>query len=135
MKRRTFLRTAAGVAASTALPRFSIGKPGAAANSKLNIAFIGSGGWIARQPYEQGCGEENLVAFCDVDRNLSAENMKAWRTTQPFFDDFRVNHIHFQCDRWPAPLRAGIVGLRAKKEAPHCIGNQGAAGERRQRPF
>ena len=100
MKRRTFLRTAAGVAASTALPRFSIGKPGAAANSKLNIAFIGSGGWIARQPYEQGCGEENLVAFCDVDRNLSAENMKAWRTTQPFFDDFRVmlDKMHKEID-------------------------------------
>ena len=78
------------MAASTVFPSFAIGKPGKSANSKLNIAFIGSGGWIARQPYEQGCSEENLVAFCDVDRNLSAENMKNWRTTQPFFDDFRV---------------------------------------------
>ena len=86
MKRRTFLTTATAVAASTAFPRFAIGKPGKSANSKLNIAFIGSGGWIAQQPYNQGCSEENLVAFCDVDRNLCAENLKNWRTTQPFFD-------------------------------------------------
>ncbi len=90
MKRRTFVRTTAGIAASTAFPRFAIGKPGKSANGKLNIAFIGSGGWIAQQPYSQGCAEENLVAFCDVDRNHCAENMNNWRTNQPFFDDFRV---------------------------------------------
>ncbi|WP_309715060.1 Gfo/Idh/MocA family oxidoreductase [Armatimonas sp.] len=78
----------------------AIGKPGKSANGKLNIAFIGSGGWIAQQPYKQGCSEENLVAFCDVDRNQSAENMKAWRTNQPFFDDFRVmlDKMHKQID-------------------------------------
>ncbi|CAN5414378.1 Gfo/Idh/MocA family oxidoreductase [soil metagenome] len=71
-------------------PSFALAKPGKSANGKLNIAFIGSGGWIARQPYEQGCSEENLVAFCDVDRNHCAENLKNWNATQPFFDDFRV---------------------------------------------
>lgn len=90
MKRRTFLNTATGVAAGAVFPQFAIGKPGKSANSKLNIAFIGSGGWIAQQPYQQGCAEENLVAFCDVDRNLSAENMKNWQTKQPFFEDFRI---------------------------------------------
>ena len=92
MKRRTFLTTTGGaVAASTTLPRFAIGKPGPSANSKVNVAFIGSGGWIARQPYEQGCKDENLVAFCDVDRPLCAENMENWGTTEkPFFDDYRV---------------------------------------------
>jgi predicted dehydrogenase len=91
MRRRTFLSlTAQTVAASAVFPTFAIGKPGPAANSKLNLAFIGSGGWIARQPYDQGCSEENLVAFCDVDRDQCAENLKNWRTTQPFFEDFRV---------------------------------------------
>jgi predicted dehydrogenase len=91
MKRRSFLSTATGtLAASTVFPSFAIGKPGPSANSKVNVAFIGSGGWIAQQPYNQGCKDENLVAFCDVDRNLAAENMKNWRTTQPFYDDFRV---------------------------------------------
>ena len=90
MKRRKFLTASAGVlAASSVFPSFAIGKPGKSANSKLNIAFIGAGGWIARQPWEQGCKDENLVAFCDVDRNQCAENMKNWRTTQPFYDDFR----------------------------------------------
>ena len=69
MRRRTFLRTVAGLAASTAIPHFAIAKPGKSANGRLNIAFIGSGGWIAQQPYDQGCSEENLVAFCDVDRD------------------------------------------------------------------
>ena len=65
MKRRTFLfKTASTLAASTVFSRFAIGKSGPSPNSKVNIAFIGSGGWIARQPYEQGCKDENLVAFC-----------------------------------------------------------------------
>ncbi|MFY7817173.1 MAG: Gfo/Idh/MocA family protein [Akkermansiaceae bacterium] len=91
MQRRTFLSTSLGaLAARPASPSFAIGKPGKSPHSKLNIALIGSGGWIARQPYEQGCSEENLVAFCDVDRSYCAENMKNWRTNQPFFEDFRV---------------------------------------------
>jgi predicted dehydrogenase len=101
VNRRHFLSATAGtVAASTVFPSFAIGKPGKSANSKLNIAFIGAGGWIARQPYEQGCKEENLVAFCDVDRTLSAENMKNWRSDQPFFDDFRVmlDKMHKEID-------------------------------------
>lgn len=100
MKRRTFLSTSTGIAASTAFQPFAIGKPGKSANSKLNVAFVGAGGWIAQQPYNQGCSEENLVAFCDVDRNHCAENMKSWRTTQPFFDDFRVmfDRMHKEID-------------------------------------
>ena len=99
MNRRTFLQIAAAAAGST-VPHFAIGKPGKSANGKLNIAFIGSGGWIAQQPYKQGCAEENLVAFCDVDRDHCAENMKAWRTNQPFFDDFRVmlDKMHREID-------------------------------------
>lgn len=91
MKRRNFLAgTASACAASSVFPAFSIGKEGKPANSKLNVAFIGSGGWIAQQPYKQGCSDENLVAFCDVDSEHCAENLKNWRSTQPFFEDFRV---------------------------------------------
>jgi len=100
MKRRTFLKTVAGVAAGLAPVPFAIAKPGKSANGKLNIAFIGSGGWIAQQPYQQGCSQENLVAFCDVDRAQCAENMKNWRANQPFFDDFRVmlDKMHREID-------------------------------------
>lgn len=91
MDRRHFLTTSGAIAGGALLggcvaPTRRPLRPG----EKLNIAFIGSGGWIARQPYQQGCKDENLVAFCDVDRNQCAENMKAWRTDQPFFEDFRV---------------------------------------------
>ena len=90
MKRRTFLaRAGAAVASTFILPGFSVGQEDSP-TSKLNIAFVGSGGWIARHAYGGGCGEENLVAFCDVDHSHSAENMKSWRTKQPYFDDYRV---------------------------------------------
>ena len=91
MKRRNFLhQTRRAVAASASLPLFAIGQGGPSANSRVNVAFIGAGGWIAQQPYQHGCKDENLLAFCDVDRELCAENMKNWRTDQPFYEDFRV---------------------------------------------
>lgn len=90
MKRRAFISASGAVAASSVFPLFAIGKSGGSANGKVNVALIGSGGWIARQPVQQGCGDENLVAFCDVDRELCVENMKSWQTTQPFYEDFRV---------------------------------------------
>ncbi|MEM7396291.1 MAG: Gfo/Idh/MocA family oxidoreductase, partial [Verrucomicrobiota bacterium] len=100
MKRRTFLSTAGTAAASTVFPRFGIAQSTTSANGKINVAFIGSGGWIARQPYNQGCKDENLVAFCDVDRAVSAENMKNWQTNQPFYEDFRVmlDKMHKEID-------------------------------------
>ena len=115
MKRRTFLSAASGsLAASTALPRFAIGKAGKSPNSKVNVAFIGSGGWIARQPYEQGCKDENLVAFCDVDRNLSAENMKNWGTTKkPFYDDYRV-----MLDKMHKDIDAVVVSIPDHTHSP-----------------
>ncbi|MDX1679199.1 MAG: Gfo/Idh/MocA family oxidoreductase [Akkermansiaceae bacterium] len=102
MKRRTFLRKTTGaVAASSVFPTFSIGKSGKSANEKINVAFIGSGGWIAQQPYKQGCKDENLVAFCDVDRKLAAGNLKEWgMEDRPFFDDYRVmlDKMHKEID-------------------------------------
>ena len=101
MKRRTFMTAAGAAASGTVFPRFTIGKSSTSANSKLNVAFIGSGGWIAQQPYNQGCKDENLVAFCDVDKAVCAENMKNWRTKkQPFYEDFRVmlDKMHKEID-------------------------------------
>ena len=106
MKRRTFVKRSGQVlAASSIFPTFAIGKPGKSANSRLNVAFIGAGGWIAQQPYNQGCKDENLVAFCDVDRLNSAENMQNWRTTQPFYEDFRemLDKMHKEIDAVVSP--------------------------------
>jgi len=46
LSRRSFIKKTAVATALTALvlPRFSIGKPGPSANSKVNIAHIGAGG-------------------------------------------------------------------------------------------
>lgn len=67
--RRTFLKTTAAGAAGTILPApFSIGQPGASANSKLNIAMIGAGN-IAAMAYGP-CNNENIVALADVDENM-----------------------------------------------------------------
>jgi hypothetical protein len=128
--RRTFLSASGAAAASTLFPAFSIAKSSKSANSRLNIAFIGSGGWIARQPYEQGCKEENLVAFCDVDRNHCAENMKNWRSAQPFFEDYRVmlDKMHKEIDavvvstpdhtHFPATLAAMERGIHVYTQKP-----------------
>jgi predicted dehydrogenase len=131
MKRRTFIkRTSQALAASSVFPVFTIGKPGKSANEKLNVAFIGSGGWIAQQPYKKGCSEENLVAFCDVDRKNCAENMKEWRTTQPFFEDFRqmLDKMHKEIDavvvstpdhtHFPATLMAMERGIHVYTQKP-----------------
>jgi predicted dehydrogenase len=131
MNRRTFLSNAAGtLAASTVFPSFTIAKPGVSPNSKINVAFIGCGGWSAQQPYHQGCKDENLVAFCDVDRQHCAENMKNWRTNQPFFDDFRVmlDKMHSDIDaivistpdhtHYPATLAAMERGIHVYTQKP-----------------
>lgn len=50
MKRRSFLLSStSALAASTILPNFVGGQEARSANSKVNVAFIGSGGWIAQQ--------------------------------------------------------------------------------------
>ncbi|MBE7499549.1 MAG: Gfo/Idh/MocA family oxidoreductase [Verrucomicrobiales bacterium] len=100
MKRSTCVTAVTGIPASMAIPRFAIGLPVRSANNTLSIAFIGSGGWIAQQPYEQGCSEENLVALCDVDRDQCAESMRKGKTTQPFFEDSGVmlDELHKEID-------------------------------------
>ena len=77
--RRSFIKTSAAAAGPFILPRFSIGKPGESANSKLNIAMIGAGG-VASQAYG-GCKGENIVALCDID---SRRFSKKWPGHQPF---------------------------------------------------
>ena len=88
INRRVILK--AGAAASVVPTRFSIGKPGGSANSKLNIAMIGAGN-IARMAYNETRGE-NIVAVADVDSNMflqHAERFPDLKKAKPF-TDFRV---------------------------------------------
>lgn len=65
LSRRTFLKTSSLAASSLVLPRFSIAQSGPSANSKLNIAMIGTGN-IAFRAFD-GTRGENIVAMADVD--------------------------------------------------------------------
>lgn len=89
--RRTFIKTGAAAATGAfVLPRFSIGQPGPSANSKLNVAMIGAGGF-ASMAYPS-LATENIVALCDVDSNKlfqHAEKYPQLRQARTF-SDFRV---------------------------------------------
>jgi len=88
--RRTFLKSTTAVAGALALPRFAIGKSGTPANSKINLALIGTGG-IAGVAIV-GARKENLVAICDVNEaNLSVHaDLNPQMKTAAQFRDFRV---------------------------------------------
>ena len=90
MKRRDYIKTTAAAGAGAfLLPRFSIGKPGPLANSKMNIAMIGVGG-IAGMAFD-GCKDENIVALCDIDKRRHPSRQKYPQTDGlPYFQDFRV---------------------------------------------
>ena len=89
--RRSFLKASAAMTAgSFVLPQFFIGKAGAGANSKLNIAMIGCGN-IASMALG-GCNSENIVALCDVDSNMLYKYAKKYPQIKQAktFTDFRV---------------------------------------------
>lgn len=89
--RRNLIKAQAGLtAAAWTLPRFSIGRPGQPANSRLNVAVVGAGG-IAKMAYN-GLDGENIVALCDVDSNKFHEHAADFPhiTKARTFKDFRV---------------------------------------------
>lgn len=91
LSRRKFVKTGAAVAAGAfVLPRFSIGQPGPSANSKLNLAMIGAGGF-ASMAYP-AIKTENLVALCDVDSSKFGQHAEKFPEINDArkFSDFRV---------------------------------------------
>lgn len=118
MNRRQFAKTAAVAAAGAfTLPRFSIGRPGPSANSRLNIAHIGT--WnIAEMAYNE-TPNENVVALCDVDSAMIAEarakygqlgKARAFADFREMFDKVgseidavcvsTPDHTHYLATRW-----------------------------------
>jgi predicted dehydrogenase len=99
LTRKKFIKKSVATAGVFMLPRFSIGKPGPSANSKLNIAVIGTAG-VAHQSFT-GTRGENIVALVDVDSN----NFAAYAGKYPemekaqTFEDFRI-----MFDKWGARL-------------------------------
>lgn len=91
LTRRSFVQKSAVLSAGAfALPRFSIGQSGQSANSRVNVALIGSGN-VASQSY-QGTKGENLVAICDVDSNQFGQHAEKFPEIHNAkrFTDFRV---------------------------------------------
>ncbi len=87
LNRRTFLQTSAAVAGAFTIPRVSIGKPGEAANSKVNMAVVGAGGMGG---YAVGqAARENFIAICDVDEQRAGRAFQK-HTKAKKFKDFRV---------------------------------------------
>ena len=85
VNRRSFLKTS--TAAASSLPLFTIGKAGAAANSKINCAVVGisgMGGYATNQS-----SKENLVALCDVDDRRAGKTFDKHDQAKRF-KDFRV---------------------------------------------
>jgi predicted dehydrogenase len=85
--RRAFIKSSALAAGALALPRLSIGSPGASPNAKINIAVVGAGG-MGDYAVAQAA-TENFVAICDVDDERAAEVFQA-HPDVPRFKDFRV---------------------------------------------
>lgn len=87
--RRSFLGRSITLAAGACVaPRFSIGKPGPSANSRINIACIGVGGRGAINL--KGVSAENIVALCDVDDNNASDSYKAFPKARTFRDFRRM---------------------------------------------
>jgi predicted dehydrogenase len=88
VSRRDLIRGAAGAAAFTFVPGHVLGGDGArAANDKLNIAAIGSGGMGGANI--NACSSENIVALCDVDDRHAAGTFKKFPNAKKY-KDFRV---------------------------------------------
>lgn len=93
IKNSAILATGVGAGVVTApfvLPRFSIGKWGGSANSRLNIGMIGVGN-IAELALGS-CVNDNIVAVCDVDSRMFGQHAEKYPQISKArkFEDFRV---------------------------------------------
>ena len=82
MNRRIFLMGSAALAAGTASarPRPRYKSP----NEKLNVAAIGAGGMGGGDI--RSCGNENVVALCDVDWARAADSFKTFPKAKKYID-------------------------------------------------
>ena len=85
--RRDFLATSAAVSGLCIVPRYVLGGPGFTPPSdKLNIAGIGVGG--VGFNYLDNVKSENIIALCDVDREMPQKAFQAWPQASRY-QDFR----------------------------------------------
>ena len=85
ISRREFIGKTATAAAVTIVPAHVLGRD--APSNKLNVGVIGSGG--RGRANINGCKNENIVAFCDVDEGRLGSSLKQFPKAKGF-KDFRV---------------------------------------------
>lgn len=89
--RRSFIKnTSLAAAGFFIVPRHVLGRGFIAPSDKLNIAAIGAGGkgdFNIKQAFNNGA--ENIVALCDVDDRMSANNRKK-HDRAVYYKDYRV---------------------------------------------
>jgi len=77
ISRRRFVAMTAAAGLFTIVPRHVLAGPGRTSpGEKLNIAGIGLG-WMGSRNV-RACGNENIVALCDVDHSYAAKTFKAF---------------------------------------------------------
>jgi len=91
--RRSFLKSAAGVAAFTIVPRHVLGQGQIPPSERPNIAGIGAGG-MGGGDIQAVSGSSNIVALCDVDQRpehrtviSSFPKAKVYRDFRKMFDE------------------------------------------------
>lgn len=94
LSRRAIVKAGLLGAGALVLPRFAIGKPGLAANGKLNIALVGGGG-IARSALRD-CSNENVIAIADVDEVSGALGFEAFPKAKRYKDFRKMLDAHYK---------------------------------------
>jgi predicted dehydrogenase len=122
--RRSFLKTAAAVAAATSLPRWYLEELSApiarAADDQPAIALVGCGG-MGRGDAKNASRFGRIVAVCDVDDKQIAEAKKQWPDAEPYKDFRRVMDrqdiqvvVCGTVDHWHTLV--SLAALRSKKD-------------------
>lgn len=94
INRRRFVESTATLAGAIALSPFSIGNAGSAANSKVSIGLIGSGG-IAKTCFRD-CDRENVIAIADVDEVSGAPGFERFPKAKRYKDFRKLLDSHGQ---------------------------------------
>jgi predicted dehydrogenase len=130
LSRRGFVKRSALVAGAVSFPFISV-RNVLGANSRLNIAGIGSGGKGSVDV--GGCDSENIIALCDVDDGRAAGTFKKYPNAKRY-RDFRVmlekeksidavtvstpDHMHFPAAMWAMRMRKHVY---CQKPLTHTI--------------
>jgi len=122
INRRAFLAGAATAAALTVVPRYVLGGPGQTAPSaKLNIAGIGLNGMGSGDV--ANCKSENIVALCDVDKNVLDREAKKYPGAKLHTDFRKMLDTQKDIDAVVVATpdhNHAVVSITAMKMGKHC---------------